>query len=243
LLIARMGGDEFAMLLETDNKPESLSALGERVKSLAARPFQIEHLTLFTSASTGIVIWPEHGRSIGELLHQADSAMYAAKEMGRNGHAIFSPEIMEHQNRLSVLLTALRQSQAEGRFSLVYQVQQNASSLAITGVEALLRWQAPSPELAAGPDQFIPLLEKSGLIIDVGGWVLDEACQQIARWREHIGERITVAVNVSSIQLHSPCFIGRVRAALEKSGINPSLLELELTETALVNDPARRRAH
>jgi EAL domain-containing protein (putative c-di-GMP-specific phosphodiesterase class I) len=185
------------------------------------------------------VIWPEHGRSIGELLHQADSAMYAAKEMGRNGHAVFSPEIMEHQNRLSVLLTALRQSQVEGRFSLVYQVQQNASSLAITGVEALLRWQAPSPELAAGPDQFIPLLEKSGLIIDVGGWVLDEACQQIARWREYIGERITVAVNVSSIQLHSPCFIGRVRAALEKSGINPSLLELELTETALVNDPAK----
>lgn len=239
LLIARMGGDEFAILVETDNKPESLSKLGERVKSLTARPFQIEHLTLFTSASTGIVIWPEHGRSIGELLHQADSAMYAAKEQGRNGHAVFSPEIMEHQNRLSVLLTALRQSQAEGRFSLVYQVQQNASSLAITGVEALLRWQAPSPELATGPDQFIPLLEKSGLIIDVGGWVLDEACQQIARWREYIGERITVAVNVSSIQLHSPCFIGRVRAALEKSGINPSLLELELTETALVNDPAK----
>ena len=239
LLIARMGGDEFAILVETDNKPESLSMLGERVKSLTARPFQIEHLTLFTSASTGIVIWPEHGRSIGELLHQADSAMYAAKEQGRNGHAVFSPEIMEHQNRLSVLLTALRQSQAEGRFSLVYQVQQNASSLAITGVEALLRWEAPSPELAAGPDQFIPLLEKSGLIIDVGGWVLDEACQQIARWREHVGERVTVAVNVSSIQLHSPCFIGRVRSALEKSGINPSLLELELTESSLVNDPAK----
>lgn len=239
LLIARMGGDEFALLVETDNTPESLSQLGEQIKRLTARPFQIEHLTLFTSASSGIVIWPEHGRSIGELLHQADSAMYAAKEQGRNGHAVFSPQIMEHQNRLSVLLTALRQSQAEGRFSLVYQVQQNASSLAITGVEALLRWQAPSPELASGPDQFIPLLEKSGLIIDVGGWVLDEACQQIARWREYIGERITVAVNVSSIQLHSPCFIGRVRAALENSGINPSLLELELTETALVNDPAK----
>lgn len=239
LLIARMGGDEFAILVETDNKPESLSVLGEQVKSLTARPFQIEHLTLFTSASTGIVIWPEHGRSIGELLHQADSAMYAAKEQGRNGHAVFSPEIMEHQNRQSALLTALRQSQGDERFSLVYQVQQNASSLAITGVEALLRWQAPSQELAAGPDQFIPLLEKSGLIIDVGGWVLDEACQQIARWREYIGERITVAVNVSSIQLHSPCFIGRVQAALKKSGINPSLLELELTETALVNDPAK----
>jgi diguanylate cyclase (GGDEF)-like protein len=239
LLIARMDGDEFAILVETDNKPESLSALGEQVKSLTARPFQIGHLTLFTSASTGIVIWPEHGRSIGELLHQADSAMYAAKEQGRNGHAVFSPELMEHQNRQSALLTALRQSQGDGRFSLVYQVQQNASSLAITGVEALLRWQAPSPELAAGPDQFISLLEKSGLIIDVGGWVLDEACQQIARWREYIGERITVAVNVSSIQLHSPCFIGRVQAALKKSGINPSLLELELTETALVNDPAK----
>jgi diguanylate cyclase (GGDEF)-like protein/PAS domain S-box-containing protein len=239
MLIARMGGDEFAIMVETDNTPESLNALGERVKSLTARPFEIEHLTLFTTTSTGIVVWPEHGRSIGELLHQADSAMYTAKEQGRNGHAVFSPEIMEHQNRLSVLLTALRQSQVEARYSLVYQVQQNGSSLAITGVEALLRWAAPTPDLAVGPDQFIPLLEKSGLIIDVGGWVLEEACQQIARWREHIGERITVAVNVSSVQLHSPCFIGRVRAALERSGIPPSLLELELTETALVNDPAK----
>ena len=237
LLISRLGGDEFAILMETDNSPASLKALGDRIKSIAIRPFHIDNLTLLTSASTGIVIWPEHGKTIGELLHHADSAMYAAKEQGRNGHALFSPKLMEQQNRRSVQLTALRQGLAEKRFSLVYQVQQNAKSLAITGVEALLRWQAPTPDLAAGPEEFIPLLEQSGLIIDVGGWVLEEACTQLARWQKQGNERIGVAVNVSSVQLHAPCFIGRVRSALNKSGINPALLEVELTETALVNDP------
>ncbi|MHB1230685.1 MAG: putative bifunctional diguanylate cyclase/phosphodiesterase [Halothiobacillus sp.] len=237
ILIARLGGDEFALLLPTDGSPAALNALGSRVKALAASPFHIEHLTLLTTASTGIVIWPDHGQTIQELLHQADSAMYAAKEQGRNGHAVFSPAIAAQQNWRAMLLTALRQGQAERRFFLVYQVQQNANSLAITGVEALLRWTPHTPDLAAGPDQFVPLLEQSGLIIDVGGWVLLEACLQIARWREPLGECITVAVNVSSIQLHAPCFVGRVRAALAQSGINPSLLELELTESALVNDP------
>jgi diguanylate cyclase (GGDEF)-like protein/PAS domain S-box-containing protein len=237
ILIARLGGDEFALLLPTEGTQAALDALGARVKSLVANPFHMDHLTVLTTASTGMAVWPDHGRNMHELLHLADSAMYAAKAQGRNGHAVFSPRIAAEQNWRALLLTALRQGQANDRFYLVYQVQQNANSLAITGVEALLRWRHTTPDLAAGPDQFIPLLEQSGLIIDIGGWVLLEACRQIARWQVPLGEGITVAVNVSSIQLHAPCFVGRVRAALAQSGIPPALLELELTESALVNDP------
>ncbi|HUM99066.1 MAG: hypothetical protein B7X12_03580 [Halothiobacillus sp. 20-53-49] len=237
ILIARLGGDEFALLLPTEGSQAALDALGARVKALVAKPFHMDHLTVLTTASTGMAVWPDHGSAMHELLHLADSAMYAAKAQGRNGHAVFSPRIAAEQNWRAQLLTALRQGQADNRFYLVYQVQQNANSLAITGVEALLRWRHTTPDLAAGPDRFIPLLEQSGLIIEIGGWVLLEACKQIARWRVPLGERITVAVNVSSIQMHAPCFVGRVRAALAQSGIPPALLELELTESALVNDP------
>lgn len=242
ILIARMGGDEFALLLPADNAPTSLDALGARIKEITARPFVIDGVSIFTSASTGIVLWPDHGQAIHEMLHQADSAMYEAKELGRNSHAVFSPHIAELQNWRSDLLTALRSGLAENRFRLVYQVQQNANSLAITGVEALLRWSPPRPDLAARPDQFVPLLEQSGLIIEVGGWVLHEACRQAAAWRDQLGERISVAVNISSVQLHAPCFVDRIRSALGESNINPDLLELELTESSLVIEPAKAAA-
>ncbi|ANJ67542.1 hypothetical protein A9404_09210 [Halothiobacillus diazotrophicus] len=242
ILIARMGGDEFALLLPADNAPTSLDALGARIKEITARPFVIDGVSIFTSASTGIVLWPDHGQAIHEMLHQADSAMYEAKELGRNSHAVFSPHIAELQNWRSDLLTALRSGLTENRFRLVYQVQQNANSLAITGVEALLRWSPPRPDLAARPDQFVPLLEQSGLIIEVGGWVLHEACRQAAAWRDQLGERISVAVNISSVQLHAPCFVDRIRSALGESNINPDLLELELTESSLVIEPAKAAA-
>ncbi|WP_407275920.1 putative bifunctional diguanylate cyclase/phosphodiesterase [Halothiobacillus sp. DCM-1] len=239
MLLGRLGGDEFAILVPGGDDPAELDYLGRRVQELAGRPFTFGQITLFTSASTGIVLWPDHGHTIGELLHQADSAMYAAKAQGRNGHAIFSPTLAEHQNWRAKLLTALRQGLTENRFHLVYQVQQNARSLAITGVEALLRWTPPTPDLVARPDQFVPLLEESGAIIELGGWILAEACSQLARWQTQVREPVTVAVNVSSIQLHAPCFLDRVRTALALSNINPACLELELTESALVADPIK----
>lgn len=242
ILIARMGGDEFALLLPAESTESSLDALGAQIKGITARPFLIDGVSIFTSASTGIVLWPDHGRVINEMLHQADSAMYEAKELGRNSHAVFSPQIAEQQNWRSDLLTALRSGLTEDRFHLVYQVQQNANSLAITGVEALLRWTPERPGLAARPDQFVPLLEQSGLIIEIGSWVLHEACRQAAIWWQQIEEPISVAVNISSVQLHSPCFVDRIRSALSESGINPALLELELTESSLVIEPAKAAA-
>lgn len=239
MLLGRLGGDEFAILVPGGDDPAVLDFLGHRVKELAARPFSFGQLTLYTTASTGIVLWPDHGRTITELLHQADSAMYAAKAQGRNGHAVFSPALAEQQNWRAMLLTALRRGVNENRFYLVYQIQQNARSLAITGVEALLRWTPPSADLTAGPDQFVPLLEESGAIIELGGWIMAEACSQLARWQAQVREPVTVAVNVSSIQLHSPCFLDRVRTALALSNINPAFLELELTESALVADPIK----
>lgn len=239
ILMARMGGDEFALLLPAEGTHADLDSLGAHIKDITSRPFLIDGVNIFTSASTGIVVWPDHGQAIHEMLHQADSAMYEAKELGRNNHAVFSPHIAEQQNWRSDLLTALRSGLTESRFHLVYQVQQNANSLAITGVEALLRWTPPRTDLAARPDQFVPLLEQSGLIIEIGDWILQEACHQVAAWQQGVGERISVAVNISSVQLHSPCFIDRVRNALAESGIDPALLELELTESSLVNDPIK----
>lgn len=241
MLVARMGGDEFALLVPTGNTPDGTDAsLEQHVCAIAEcikQPFALDGLTLAITASMGIARAPQDGTRIVTLLRAADSAVYEAKSQGRDNHAYYSLELAEKQAWRANMLTALRSGLFENRFQLHFQVQQNARSLAISGVEALLRWSPPSQNLAAGPDQFIPLLEESGLIIEVGNWVLQTACRQAVQWGRQLGEHITMAVNVSSLQLHAPGFVEQVQAALRDSGLDPSQLELELTESALVSDP------
>lgn len=236
-LVARLSGDEFAILagdVEPEDGPE---VLGEALRELMRRSFELESTNLIMTASTGIAFWPTHSRHVAQLLTQADAALFEAKKNEREPVAVFSPQLSERQIWRSEMLGALRDSLEHERFHLVYQIQQDALGLAVTGVEALLRWDAPDPELQCGPQDFIPFLEQSGLIVEVGGWVMTEAACQAAEWGRETGEAITVSVNVSSVQLHAPCFADRVARALDISGLPPERLELELTETALVHDP------
>lgn len=228
-LVARLAGD-----VEPSDGPE---VLGAALRELVRHSFELETTNLILTASTGIAYWPSHSRHIAQLLTQADAAMFEAKKNEREPVAVFSPQLSERQIWRSEMLGALRDSLENDRFHLVYQIQQDALGLAVTGVEALLRWDAPDPQLQCGPQDFIPFLEQSGLIVEVGGWVMTEAACQAAEWGRETGEAITVSVNVSSVQLHARCFADRVARALEISGLPPERLELELTETALVHDP------
>jgi len=236
-LVARLSGDEFAILAGDLEPRDGLEVLGHELRELTRRSFELESANLNMTTSGGIAYWPTHSRHISQLLSQADAAMFEAKKSEREPVAEFSPRLSERQIWRSEMLGALRDSLENDRFHLVYQIQQDALGLAVTGVEALLRWDAPDASLQCGPQDFIPFLEQSGLIVEVGGWVMTEAACQAARWGRETGEPITVSVNVSSVQLHAPCFADRVARALEISGLSPDLLELELTETALVHDP------
>ncbi|MEC9482986.1 MAG: EAL domain-containing protein [Halomonas sp.] len=236
-LVARLSGDEFAILAGDLDPSDGLEVVGHELRELMRRSFELEAANPNLTASGGIAYWPTHSRYISQLLSQADAAMFEAKKNEREPVAEFSPRLSERQIWRSEMLGALRDSLENDRFHLVYQIQQDALGLAVTGVEALLRWDAPDPQLQCGPQDFIPFLEQSGLIVEVGGWVMTESACQAARWGQETGQPITVSVNVSSVQLHAPCFADRVARALEISGLPPQLLELELTETALVHDP------
>ena len=236
-LVARLSGDEFAILAGDLDPRDGLEVLGHELRELTRRSFELEGLNLNMTASGGIAYWPTHSRHISQLLSQADTAMFEAKKNEREPVSEFSPRLSERQIWRAEMIGALRDSLENDCFHLVYQIQQDALGLAVTGVEALLRWDAPDPQLQCGPQDFIPFLEQSGLIVEVGGWVMTEAACQAARWGRATGQPITVSVNVSSVQLHAPCFADRVARALEISGLSPELLELELTETALVHDP------
>ena len=236
-LVARLSGDEFAILAGDLGPDEGRQMLGQELRELTRRSFELDGTNLSLTVSGGIAYWPTHSRHISQLLSQADSAMFEAKKNEREPVAEFSPRLSERQIWRSEMIGALRDSLENDRFHLVYQIQQDALGLAVTGVEALLRWHAPDPQLQCGPQDFIPFLEQSGLIVEVGGWVMTESACQAARWGRETGQPITVSVNVSSVQLHAPCFADRVARALEISGLPAELLELELTETALVHDP------
>ncbi|MFI9652433.1 EAL domain-containing protein [Guyparkeria halopsychrophila] len=236
-LVARLAVDEFAILAADVEPNDGPEVLGAALRELVRHTFELETTNLTLTASTGIAYWPTHSRHIAQLLTQADAAMFEAKKNEREPVAVFSPQLSARQIWRSEMLGALRDSLENDRFHLVYQIQQDALGLAVTGVEALLRWEAPDPQLQCGPQDFIPFLEQSGLIVEVGAWVMIEAACQAIEWGRETGEPITVSVNVSSVQLHAPCFAERVARALEISGLPPERLELELTETALVHDP------
>ncbi|MGC9456311.1 MAG: putative bifunctional diguanylate cyclase/phosphodiesterase [Halothiobacillaceae bacterium] len=237
-LLARLGGDEFGLLVVLDeSNPTRLTRQLEQIIHLAQDPFELGLVRVWVTVSMGVAFYPKDGARAIELMRAADSAMYESKARGRNNFSFYNTELARKVALKTRLLAALRESLDDEKFKLVYQLQQNARSLEVNGVEALLRWSPEEPDLACGPAEFIPLLEETGLIIEAGGWIFRQACQQAADWAGRIGTPVSVSVNVSAVQLHSPCFLERVRQALEASGLDAALLELEITETALIRDP------
>ncbi|WP_375478962.1 putative bifunctional diguanylate cyclase/phosphodiesterase [uncultured Jatrophihabitans sp.] len=232
--IGRMGGDEFVILLDDVSVTGAPETVAERLLDVFRQPFDLDgaaHPVLIT-ASVGIALG--HRDTPEQLLHEADVALYQAKAAGKNCYEVFRPEMDTEVQRHDELEFDLRSALEGGQFQLAYQPIYNLDDLSVVGAEALLRWDHPTRGRIQ-PDEFIPLLESSGQIIDVGRWVLHEACQQMAQWRAR-GSNLSVSVNVSARQLDRQVVVAHVREALEASGLDPSALTLEVTETALMRN-------
>ena len=233
--VGRLGGDEFVVLAEGVSLGAGPELVAERIQDVLREPFRIpgyEDAVLHVTASIGIASGERS--SAAELLRAADIALYRAKAAGKNCHAAFvqgmESEVLDRLGLRMDLQTAL----ADDAFFLLYQPVFDLATVSACGVEALLRWRHPERGVV-DPDEFIPLLEESGRIVEVGRWVLHTACLQAAEWRRH-GHNLRMSVNVSMRQLESDAIIDHVREALEASGLEPTMLTVEITETALMRD-------
>jgi diguanylate cyclase (GGDEF)-like protein len=233
-MLFRMGGDEFTVLLEDVRGPEEAAMVATRMLEAIAEPVQLQHHEISVSASIGIALYPRDD-TVGErLLKSADTAMYRAKELGRNRYAFFAPEMNERVESQMLIEAALRRALKNEEFVLHFQPRVSVSGRA-TGAEALLRWRHPEWGLVE-PARFVSLLEETGLIVPVGAWALREACRHAKEWQAAGLPPLRVSVNLSSRQFRSEGLIEVVSEALRSSGLAPQLLELELTESLLVEN-------
>jgi diguanylate cyclase (GGDEF)-like protein len=233
--VARLGGDEFTVILRNVSDPDSARSVAERIIESLQLPVNIGGKDHYVAASIGITLFPDDGHTLEELMRNADTAMYRAKDLGR-GRAMFFDLNMTTKSSAPTE-TGLHRALRRREFSLFYQPQFSVSDGSLAGVEALLRWQTPRDGVRY-PSEFVPAAEESGLIIDIGGWVLDTACAQLAQWREQNIAPPRLALNVSAQQLKHSEFPKAVRRALDKYGLPPELLELELTESVFADETA-----
>jgi diguanylate cyclase (GGDEF)-like protein len=236
-MLFRMGGDEFTVLLEDVRGPEEAAHVAQRMLDAIGEPVQLQHHELSGSASIGIALYPRDEQDGERLVKSADTAMYRAKDLGRNRHAFFAPEMNRQMEQQMLMEGALRRALKQGEFRVYYQPRISATSGRAVGAEALLRWHHPDWGLIE-PDRFVPLLEESGLIVPVGAWVLAQACRQARAWQD-AGVPLRVSVNLSSRQFRSETLLDAVGSALRDSRLAPHLLELELTESLLIEDVER----
>jgi len=233
--IARIGGDEFAIVIPNLSDSEDAERVAKKVRSALFEPFHIEGQKTQITAGIGIAIFPEDGERSDILLRSADAAMYEAKRRGCDRHCFFSASFTEATRRQQQIESDLMLACSREEFVLHYQPFIETSSGRITGVEALLRWQHPEHGLLP-PSQFIPALEKLGLMVEVGRWVLHNACLQAVDWQRIGLPPMRIAVNVSSQQFREGNLLGDVQAALHQSKLDAKLLELELTESQVLDD-------
>jgi diguanylate cyclase (GGDEF)-like protein len=233
--LARLGGDEFTILIPDLEKVESALAVAQRVKDAMRRPFQLDGHEIFVTASIGISLYPQDGEDSTSLLKYADTAMYHAKNLGKNNAQLYSSsltmQIMSHVK----LETGLRKALQNDELYLLYQPQVDLASSQVVGVEALVRWRHPELGIMP-PNEFIPLAEETGLIVPIGAWVLRTACAQARLWQDVCRRPIRLAVNLSARQFKDENLTQTVLAALIESGLDAGLLELELTESTLMDD-------
>jgi diguanylate cyclase (GGDEF)-like protein len=234
--VGRLGGDEFVVLVDTDADEAALDRLADRLTAVLREPVELADGRKIFSVTASIGVAIGRYNSPDELLRDADLALYAAKAAGKDGYALFDASMNEGNEGRLELEADLGAALGRGEFFLLYQPIFELPSQGIVGVEALIRWRHPLRGVVP-PDEFIPLAEDSGMIVEIGRWVLEEACRQAATWAEK-GRALGIAVNVSAQQLARTGFADDVRHALEVSGIEASLLTLELTETTLMSDAA-----
>jgi diguanylate cyclase (GGDEF)-like protein/PAS domain S-box-containing protein len=235
--VSRHGGDEFLILLSEVDQPEDAGLIAEKIVSSIAEPHLMAGHELQLTASVGIALYPEDGQDAQSLIMRADTAMYHAKNTGRNRVGFYRPDMEAPAIKRSSVESELRNALDKNEFELYYQPTIDLESGAIRGAEALMRWRHPEKGIVP-PDQFIPAAEASGLIIPMGRWALREACRQAKAWQDSGLPPIPIAVNVSALQFRTPGFLEDVRRFLEESALPSQFLELELTESALMVDTA-----
>lgn len=234
--IARMGGDEFLLLKRNIKDKDAAIDYAETIFAAFEKPIVIGEYDMFTSLSIGISLYPEHGTTPDHLIKHADSAMYVIKEKHRNHYKLFESSISENFRMMLTMEAELRRALKKGQFELYYQPQKNLLTGQVVGMEALLRWNHPKRGMVS-PAEFIPLAEKTGLIIDIGDWVLYEACRQNKTWQDEGYHPIVVSVNLSARQFHQRGLVDKVKTTLAKTGLAPEYLELEITESmAMTNE-------
>ena len=233
--VARLGGDEFVICLAHLKDPADATKVAAKITDAMSRPFDVDGQQINTSSSIGISLYPADAKDASTLLRNADTAMYHAKERGRNNHQFFSADMNERAMIRHEVEVALRKAIENEEFALVYQPQTRVSDSAVIGAEALLRWHHPERGLVP-PLEFIRVAEDSGLIEPIGQWVLKEACAQLRRWQEQGCPPIRVAVNISARQLLDPdAFLEHVTQTFTECAVDPRQIELEMTESLLLD--------
>ena len=234
--VVRLGGDEFVILLfDQPKNVDLISATLQTIRAAIAEPICVDGHNLHVLGSIGIANYPKDGTDADTLIANADAAMYRAKEMGRDNFQFYTPELNTKVHEKLVLQQELRNAITRSEFFLLYQPQVDLRTGCVFAVEALIRWRHPNLGVVS-PDKFIPVAEESGLIVTIGDWVLHEACRQNKSWRNAGMPRLTVSVNVSARQFGEKNLAARVAHSLEKSGLEAQYLELELTESLIMQN-------
>ncbi|MCP5059844.1 MAG: EAL domain-containing protein [bacterium] len=233
--ISRLGGDEFSILLPRVRDVQSLAAVARRILDALAAPFSLAGHDVVVGGSVGITVYPNDGEDPETLLRNADTAMYAAKEQGRNTYQFYAESMNELSLRRLILEGKLRRALEESQFELYYQPKVDLASGNIVGVEALLRWHEPELGMV-GPADFIPVAEEMGLITSLGDWVLQAACKQAADWARRGICTAPIAINLSPEQFRKPGLAHRIAEIVREAGISPEALDLEITEGVVLHD-------
>ena len=233
--VARLGGDEFAVLVENCTQVAQAAGFAQQVLEVMKGAFIIETHQLFISASVGISLYPNDALNAEQLLRNADSALFKAKSAGREGYALYTEELTAHAQYRIEVASDLRRALEQHELRVYFQPVHDLSSSRMVGVEALVRWQHPQRGLVA-PGEFIPIAERTGLIAEIDAWVLEQACWQMCQWQAAGVELSFVAVNISSRLFARPELYQLVSTVLTDTGLNPALLELEVTESAVMDN-------
>jgi diguanylate cyclase (GGDEF)-like protein len=231
--VARLGGDEFVLLIIEQERTDGAYHPVQRVMAAISQPFMIDQREFKVTCSIGIASFPRDGNDADTLLRNADTAMYRAKDLGRNTFQLYSSEMNANVGERLTLETDLWNALERGEFVLHYQPKVDLKTGRIIGMEALLRWRHPTSGMIP-PGKFIPLAEESSLIVQIGKWVLGEACAQNKTWQNDGVRYVPVAVNISARQLHDKDLIETVRTVLQTTGLRGEYLEIELTESAVM---------
>lgn len=233
--LARLGGDEFALVFPQLKSDQNAATIAEKLLQRLRESFMIDEHELYVTGSIGIAVYPEAGETMGDLIRSADIAMYQIKERSKNGYQFFTAEMNEMSNGRLALERELRKALTDGELKVYYQPQVNATTEQVVGFEALVRWEHPTDGLIF-PGDFIPIAEETGLILQLGNFVLETVFSDLARWRAEGLRDIRISINFSALQIEQDDFIDNIVRRLKRVDLPGSCLEVEITENIIMND-------